>query len=480
MNAGGCFNMAAPPLTDAVMINGENSSPQDSDSFAPLKPVSFENSRIQHQVSLKDLCADDKRRIANLIEELARVSEEKEESVKRLKDEKGHFERKIQQLEEQNVLIAKERENMHQQYRECQELLGLYQQYLSQQQVKLNQSISELNQMSAQNKVPPKAGSTRITDCQEPPLDGSYLGFTSTRVHRSGGGRQGNGFGSSLASVSSDGDFSSNDKEPGGKSRSHHRHAHHQHSGHANGCEMKHRVPCSRYPQGNPQHSYCERSHCGSSIPLHSKEALTSPLLGHRSWEEKRHQLLVQRMQLEKEREKLQVRLAEQDERLNRQNQLLSQSRLNYTSFQEANQSLLSKSGQTLVGHPPGVLPTEHNKNVPQDQLDSAAEVSMRAKRDVGTSPAESPASQGAATSQSVSTRLDFSGVELLDIFSPVPTPKHHKQSTRRPTTLQHRPTFPTPKPVHRTLLTPAGRNPQSARLDLEESQILEDIFFIC
>ncbi|KAM9813686.1 protein hinderin [Neosynchiropus ocellatus] len=476
MNAGGCFNMAAVPLTDAFRINGENSPPPDSDSFAPLKPVSFENSTIQHHVSLKDLCPDDKRRIANLIEELARVSEEKEESVKRLNDEKGHFERKIQQLEEQNLLIAKERENMQQQYRECQELLGLYQQYLSQQQVKLNQSISELNQMSTQNKVPPNAGSTRITDSHEPPLDGSYLSFTSARAHRSGGGRRGNRFASSLPSLSSDGEVSSNDKEPVGKSRSHHRQAHHQHSGHSNGCEMQQRVPCSCYPQENRQRSYCDRNHCGSSIPLHSKEALTSPLLGHRSWEEKRHQLLVQRMQLEKEREKLQVRLAEQDERLNRQNQLLSQSRLNYKSFQEVNRSLLSKSGQTQVEHPPGVLPTEHNRNGPQDQPDSVGEV----KRDVATSPARSPASQRAATSQSVSTRLDFSGVELLDIFSPVPAPKQHKQSTRRPTTLQHRPTFPTPKPVHRTLLTPAGRNPQSARLDLEESQILEDIFFIC
>lgn len=53
------------------------------------------------------------------------------------------------------------------------------------------------------------------------------------------------------------------------------------------------------------------------------------PVLGHKEWEEKRHQLLLQKMQLEVERERLQVRLAEQEEeRLGRQNQPLQQSRL--------------------------------------------------------------------------------------------------------------------------------------------------------
>ena len=34
---------------------------------------------------------------------------------------------------------------LQQQYKECQELLGLYQQYLAQQQEKLNQSIAQLH-----------------------------------------------------------------------------------------------------------------------------------------------------------------------------------------------------------------------------------------------------------------------------------------------------------------------------------------------
>uniref|UniRef100_A0A8C6EL14 KIAA1328 n=1 Tax=Microcebus murinus TaxID=30608 RepID=A0A8C6EL14_MICMU len=63
-------------------------------------------------VSLKDLCLEDKRRIANLIKELARVSEEKEVTEERLKAEQESFEKKIRQLEEQNELIIKEREDI--------------------------------------------------------------------------------------------------------------------------------------------------------------------------------------------------------------------------------------------------------------------------------------------------------------------------------------------------------------------------------
>lgn len=68
--------------------------------------------------------------------------------------------------------------------------------------------------------------------------------------------------------------------------------------------------------------------HSENAICVEAKEALTRPLLGHEDWEEKRHQLLLQKMQLEEEREKLQARLAEQEQRLSRQSQLLRQSRL--------------------------------------------------------------------------------------------------------------------------------------------------------
>ncbi|XP_042308148.1 protein hinderin isoform X2 [Sceloporus undulatus] len=127
--------------------------------------------------SLKDLCPEDKRRIANLIKELARVSEEKEVTEERLKAEQELFEKKIRQLEEQNELIIKEREALQQQYRECQELLSLYQKYLSEQQEKLTHSLSELEA----TKQKEQQMSNQRGLCQQllpSELDGSYLSIT--------------------------------------------------------------------------------------------------------------------------------------------------------------------------------------------------------------------------------------------------------------------------------------------------------------
>lgn len=70
------------------------------------------------------------------------------------------------------------------------------------------------------------------------------------------------------------------------------------------------------------------RLHDGHGAGSEAQDVLTMPVLGHKDWEEKRHQLLLQKMQLEVERERLQVRLAQQEERLSRQNQQLQQARL--------------------------------------------------------------------------------------------------------------------------------------------------------
>ncbi|KAM5136135.1 protein hinderin isoform 2-T2 [Callospermophilus lateralis] len=129
--------------------------------------------RGMKSVSLKDLCLEDKRRIANLIKELARVSEEKEVTEERLKAEQESFEKKIRQLEEQNELIIKEREALQLQYRECQELLSLYQKYLSEQQEKLTMSLSELNAAKTQEQQVTNRKSTPRSSSVE--LDGSYL-----------------------------------------------------------------------------------------------------------------------------------------------------------------------------------------------------------------------------------------------------------------------------------------------------------------
>ncbi|XP_051899969.1 protein hinderin isoform X2 [Pristis pectinata] len=157
--------------------------PQNSDSVfvnplktRPVKP-SMSNEVIKEKqgsktASLKDLCPEDKRRIANLIRELARVSEEKEETKERLKAEQESFEKKIKELEDQNDLIVTEREALQWQYKKCQELLSVYQNYLSEQKEKLNQSLHECNngklEINSKKNSPQPAASN---------LDGSYLGI---------------------------------------------------------------------------------------------------------------------------------------------------------------------------------------------------------------------------------------------------------------------------------------------------------------
>ncbi|XP_059183878.1 protein hinderin [Centropristis striata] len=489
-------------------------------TFLPPTQVISESSRAKSQVCLKDLCPEDKRRIANLIEELARVSEEKEESVQRLKDEQGNFECKIQQLEQQNQIIVQERESLQQQYRECQELLGLYQQYLSQQQAKLNQSIAQLSQAPAHSKVlnseeaPSRTSSSRANGSL---FDGSYLSLAATRaqqpqVHRSGGaGRGAKEALSNHASLSCVSEFSPTDgsirqhriqkkgcREPHSGSR--HRCEHWQDSGQDSGYHLEH-----GHHDTFSQHA-CERNHTGNAISLEAKEALTRPLLGHEDWEEKRHQLLLQKMQLEMERERLQARLAEQEERLNRQNQQLRQSRLDYSRLQQSAQADLSSSTtrngdpqpqgpshqdfppsvcEDADGHPAGQnLHGKHSQTVPVPQ-DNGNEASERSRKDVATSPVKSSASLSRPTSVSAipktpEARLDFSVDELLDVFCPVSAPELSQESTQRPTMLHRRLHLSAPNPLSRTLLTPAGPHPQSNQQDLEESQILEDIFFIC
>ncbi|KAG5834170.1 hypothetical protein ANANG_G00258610 [Anguilla anguilla] len=166
--------------------------------LSPTKPTSIyvnmqalaKSAQTRSSASLKDLCAEDKRRIANLIQELARVSEEKDETQQKLKEEQESFERKIQQLEEQNQLIFQEREGLQQQYRECQELLALYQQYLTQQQDKLNHSIAHLS-YSHSKVIGSGAAAWQPARGGASGLEGSYLGLPNVGGARGGADQRG-------------------------------------------------------------------------------------------------------------------------------------------------------------------------------------------------------------------------------------------------------------------------------------------------
>ncbi|XP_034389303.1 protein hinderin isoform X2 [Cyclopterus lumpus] len=449
-------------------------APSARGTLLPSAQVISAASSAKSQVCLKDLCPEDKRRIANLIEELARVSEEKEESVQRLKHEQEHFECNIQKLEQQNLIIGRERESLQQQYIECQELLGLYQQYLSQQKAKLNQSISQLSQAPAHSRVL----SSEEAPSRSSPLDGSYLDLAAERAPRpqGGGGREAAPAQSHRAPLACEGEFSPTDG-PTTQQRTHKRE-----------CRESHR----RWKHGpgsgleNGHHDALKQLECESGMPNGSQAhgALTRPLLGHEDWEEKRHQVLLQKMQLEMEREVLQARLAEQEERLSRQSQELHQSRLDSSRFQQAAQSELS--GEPQPDHqdvPSNVCVGAEVQPAGPHTAPLEKEASEPYRKDVATSPAQTSPSPSKTTSVSVipktpEARLDFSLVELLDVFSPVSVTELSAPSSRRLDASQRR--LVGLKPAGRAPLTPAGSHPQSRRQDLEESQILEDIFFIC
>ncbi|XP_015235356.1 PREDICTED: protein hinderin [Cyprinodon variegatus] len=506
---------ASVPERDPVPAMQNLSQP--SDTFLPLPQVS---SKAKNDISLKDLCFEDKKRIAHLIEELARVSEEKEESMQRLKDEQGNFERKIQVLEQQNLMIAQERESLQQQYKECQELLALYQQYLSQQQAKLNQSIAQLSQAThnkvlASEETQSRSSASRANGSL---FDGSYLGLTAagvqqSQVFRGGSGRRG------AAET-----FRNHESLSCDSVLSPHVRATKQHMSQKKDCR-KPRIcyTCERC-QGSchdssydAQHWRSESCSClvnchhdslnrrehqrfqsGNMINAEAKEALTRPLLGHEDWEEKRHQLLLQKMQLEMEREKLQARLAEQEERLGRQTEQLRQSRLHHSSQAQFSSSKSQNEGSEPKGPSHQDLPSRSSED---GEVDSAAEqlhgktseaipasslnAKKQSKSDMATSPLKNPSAQSVPTSVSATqntseSRLDDSLAEVLDIFSPFSAQKQHKPAAGRPKTSQHSSALAGFKSGKINLLTPGGNHRQNLQQDLEESQILEDIFFIC
>ncbi|XP_063952799.1 uncharacterized protein LOC129257524 isoform X2 [Lytechinus pictus] len=91
-------------------------------------------STTKEQPSLKDLKPEDKKRIANLIKELAKIGEEKEVAKEQLEVERKENEMKTRNLQAQIQAILCERENIQQQYLECQKLLSSYQSKVSQEQ----------------------------------------------------------------------------------------------------------------------------------------------------------------------------------------------------------------------------------------------------------------------------------------------------------------------------------------------------------
>ncbi|XP_052443889.1 protein hinderin isoform X3 [Carassius gibelio] len=533
MMIGKALDQKVPSVISKSKITTPAPEP-DLPSLTLSQPL-FSAAQAKSKPSLKDLCPEDKRRIAKLIEELARVSEEKEESVQKLRDEQETFEKKIQQLEQQNQLIIQERESLQQQYRECQELLGLYQQYLSQQQEKLNKSITLLNQSCSHSKFRPgtlctlhlkeKGNELVLSETLAIPssegvarrswgergsaLDGSYLDLPSSgsKTDRRGSVECTHSFSAGLVSAPSSRDQNG---------EIHDRHT--NHNSEAGRSDLREREPSAcdalrLHGASEPKCSHqCHRMEndgmCGAN------QTGIAPLSGRENWEEKRQCLLLQKKQLEMERERIQARLAQQEEKLLLQNKQLRQSYLQYSKLQQAtttdferplngdsslnegqqssfvmdrwtHRSEIKEESHTLPGN---VRPSlskiqsqQHTSSVEQSASKISQDISIN-KKDMATSPVVPQCFRTSALpkitplglpSTPKSSRLDDSLIELLDIISPVSNPERNRinPSSRR--------SFVAPQSFQKTLLSPFGPN-RSSLQDLEESEILEDIFFIC
>ncbi|XP_030781807.1 protein hinderin isoform X3 [Rhinopithecus roxellana] len=322
--------------------------------------------------SLKDLCLEDKRRIANLIKELARVSEEKEVTEERLKAEQESFEKKIRQLEEQNELIIKEREALQLQYRECQELLSLYQKYLSEQQEKLTMSLSELGAARMQEQQVSNRKST--LQCSSVELDGSYLSVARPQTYYQTKQRPKSAIQDSasesliafrnnslkpvtlhhpkddLGKIPSE-TTTCNYESPGRKPVDavptekmpqeelhmkecpHLKPAPSQCCGHRLAADRVHESHSTNMAPQHPKTHPESCSYCGLSWAslLHGGGALQpNEALKKQISEDRKQQLMLQKMELEIEKERLQHLLAQQETKLLLKQQQLHQSRLDY------------------------------------------------------------------------------------------------------------------------------------------------------
>ncbi|XP_022351574.1 protein hinderin isoform X3 [Enhydra lutris kenyoni] len=490
--------------------------------------------------SLKDLCLEDKRRIANLIKELARVSEEKEVTEERFRAEQESFEKKIRQLEEQNDLIIKEREE----YRECQELLSLYQKYLSEQQEKLTMSLSELGAARMQEQQASNRKSTLRSSAVE--LDGSYLSVAKSQTcyqtkQRPKATKQDSASEALL-------EFRNNSLKPADfhypetdldRVPSETRTCDYG----SPGRKLADAVPAEKVPPAELNMKECQtlkpipssqccghrlsenadpipESHPTHMAPQYSRAHLESCSYCGLSWtsrmhgqgtqqssetdvkkqlsENRRHQLMLQKMELEIEKERLQHLLTQQETKLLLKQQQLHQSRLDYNCLlkskcdgwllgasssikkhQESTNSSENRREKKTVGFQShtedDTLWTYQKRDTYRPQRGTVAGV----RKDASTSPMTigSQKELGITSSSALqhdTSRYETSLLDLVQSLSPKSAPKPQPHPSREAGAWIHSHRRLSPRKSTWNKMG-TGRTPE----DLEENQILEDIFFI-
>ncbi|XP_051030714.1 protein hinderin, partial [Phodopus roborovskii] len=263
------------------------------------------------------------------------------------------------------------------QYRECQELLSLYQKYLSEQQEKLTMSLSELGAARAQEQQITNRKSTHQSSLMD--LDGSYLSVAKPQIYCQTKARpksatqvsvsesltalRNNSLKPIILHHQKEGLERMSSETRTGASESPGRkpidaapiekvlpseelkikeypHLPHTPSSHHCGhkCSESENYVHENYQPANMAPQYCKThpescSHCGLSwahmqgrVTLQPSETDAKKQLS----EDRRQQLMLQKMELEIEKERLQHLLAQQETKLLLKQQQLHQSRLDY------------------------------------------------------------------------------------------------------------------------------------------------------
>ncbi|XP_043414577.1 protein hinderin isoform X4 [Prionailurus bengalensis] len=473
-----------------------------------------------------------------------RVSEEKEVTEERLRAEQESFEKKIRQLEEQNELIIKEREALQLQYRECQELLSLYQKYLSEQQEKLTMSLSELGAAGMQEPQVSSRKSTLRSSAME--LDGSYLSVAKSQTCYQTKQRPMSGIQASASESLVE--FKNNSLKPADF------HCPKEDQDRvpletrtcdygSPGRKLVDAVPTEKAPPAELKMKQCQHlkpspssqccghrlsenedhvheSHPTHMAPQYSKTHLESCNNCGLSWasllhgqgtqqasetdvrkqlsENRRQQLMLQKMELEIEKERLQHLLTQQETKLLLKQQQLHQSRLDYNcllkskysdwllgasssikKYQESTNSGENRREKKTVGFQSqtedNALWTCQKKDAYRPQRGTLAGI----RKDASTSPMTTGSQKELVITTTSSLQHDTSRYEtsLLDLvqsLSPKSAPKPQPHPSREAGAWNHSTCRFSPRKSIWNKVG-AGRTPE----DLEENQILEDIFFI-
>ncbi|XP_027621743.1 protein hinderin isoform X2 [Tupaia chinensis] len=468
----------------------------------------------------------------------------------------------------------------HLQYRECQELLSLYQKYLSEQQEKLTMSLSELGAARMQEQQVSNKKSTLQSSSVE--LDGSYLSVAKPQTYyqtkqRPKSAHQDSASGSLM-------EFRNNYLNPAtlphpkeGLDRvpSETRTCNYESPGRKpvdavltekvppEELKMKecpHRKPtslsscCGDRLSENAGQSYeshsknialpCSKAHpescsyCGLSWEslMHGRRALqpSETDVKKQLSEERRHQLMLQKMELEIEKERLQHLLAQQETKLLLKQQQLHQSRLDYNWLRtqaifksrelvadkelakprelnvdmngsDSGPSLLkSECNGWLLGTSPSIKKYQDSTNngetrkerktvgfqshvedhtlwtcQKRDTYRPQRGTTTEVRKDASTSPMptekqKEPVTTASSSFQHSASRYETSLLDLVQSLSPSSAPKPQPHPSREAGTWNHS-TFRV-SPVKSTWKKMgASRSPE----DLEENQILKDIFFI-